>query len=321
MKRLSPSHELIRHRPALLVGEQWSVLVDDLLPELVEAGFHQIGRGIRVEVVNPQFVEFSAEEASLDGAGFRFREESLLGLDPDDPQRGLIAWQGDGDVQGMPGGPCDEFFGGIAPAHAEGRLEDSLSKEVSGKQQENNGGFRPVVKMPAHGGRFPRSRPVRKSRSTRRGFVLLEALASLTTLTVLGLVLLKLSLNILAPRQWIIRQTMTDAYLTFERALAERVPFDDMLAPGSPWPLSTATTINRATTANVEIGRLPGGVPVLGTVTRTRFADPNNLVGDGGTGTEASNPSGMRIFELQSVLTYRVGNRTYAKSRTVVRSQ
>jgi hypothetical protein len=150
---------------------------------------------------------------------------------------------------------------------------------------------------------------------------LLEALASLTTLTVLGLVLLKLSLNILAPRQWIIRQTVTDAYMTFERAYAERIPFDDLVAAGSPWPLSTASAINRATTTNVEIGRLPGGVPILGTVTRTRFADPNNLPADGGTGTAATNPSAMRIYEAQCVLTYRVGNRTYAKSRTVVRSQ
>jgi len=150
---------------------------------------------------------------------------------------------------------------------------------------------------------------------------LLEALASLTTLTILGLVLLKLSLNILAPRQWIIRQTVTDAYMTFERAYAERIPFDDFVAAGSPWPLSTAATINRTTTANVEIGRLPGAIPILGTVTRTRFADPTNLPADGGTGTVATNPSAMKVYELQSVLTFRVGNRTYAKSRTVVRSQ
>lgn len=150
---------------------------------------------------------------------------------------------------------------------------------------------------------------------------MLEALASLTTITVLGLVLLKLSLNILAPRQWTIRQTVSDAYMTFERAYAERVPFDDLVAVGSPWPLSTAAAINRTTISNVEIGRLPGGVPILGTVTRTRFADPNNLPADGGTGTVATNPSAMKIYEVQSVLTYKVGNRTYAKSRTVVRSQ
>ena len=150
---------------------------------------------------------------------------------------------------------------------------------------------------------------------------MLEALASLTTITILGLVLLKISLNILAPRQWIVRQTVTDAYMTFERAYAERIPFGELVAAGSPWPLSTASTINRTTTANVELGRLPGGIPILGTVNRTRFADPNNLPAAGGTGTAATNPSAMQIYEVQSVLTYRVGNRTYAKSRTVVRSQ
>ena len=35
---------------------------------------------------------------------------------------------------------------------------------------------------------------------------------ALSMLTVLGLVLLKLSLNILHPRQWILQQTVTDAY-------------------------------------------------------------------------------------------------------------
>lgn len=146
---------------------------------------------------------------------------------------------------------------------------------------------------------------------------------ALSILTVLGLCLLKLSLNILYPRQWILQQTVTDAYMTYERAYAERIPFENLLAANSPWPAYPAT----ASTA-VETGRLPrllpdfpNGVPIMGTVTRTRVPDPGNYPLDGGTGTVASNPAAMKVWKAQSVLTYTIGNRNYAKSRTVMRSQ
>jgi hypothetical protein len=150
----------------------------------------------------------------------------------------------------------------------------------------------------------------------RRGFVLLEAAMALSLLTVLGLILLKLSLNVLHPRQWTLQQVVTDAYLTYERAYAERIPFEDLLAEESPWPAfpETSSTVT-------EIGRLPGGVPITGTVVRTRIADTNNYPLDGGVGTLESNPAAMKVWKAQSVLTYRVGNKTYAKSRTVLRSQ
>jgi hypothetical protein len=155
----------------------------------------------------------------------------------------------------------------------------------------------------------------------------MEAMMALSLLTVLGLVLLKLSLNILTPRQWILQQVVTDAYMSYERAYAERIPFDSLLAANSPWPASTTSTINKATTV-VEVGRLPAvlpnfpdGVPITGTVTRTRFPDPGNYPIDGGSGTIDTNPAAMKVWKVQSVLTYKVGKRTYAKSRTVLRSQ
>ena len=89
--------------------------------------------------------------------------------------------------------------------------------------------------------------------------VLMEAMVALSILTVLGLVLLKLSLNILHPRQWVLQQTLTDAYMTYERAYAERIPFENLLAGNSPWPAFPTTT-----TTVVEIGRLPGNRPVTG---------------------------------------------------------
>ena len=141
-------------------------------------------------------------------------------------------------------------------------------------------------------------------------------MVALALLTCLGLVLLKLSLNVLHPRQWILGQTLTDAYLTYERAYAERIPFESLLAVNSPWPVFPATSVTA-----VEIGRLPGNVPVTGTVTRTRIADPGNYPLDGGTGTVDSNPAAVKLWKAQSVLTYTIGARTYAKSRTVLRSQ
>lgn len=143
---------------------------------------------------------------------------------------------------------------------------------------------------------------------------------ALSLLVVLGLVMLKISLNILAPRQWMLQQAVTDAYMSYERALAERIPFDSLVASDSPWPASTASTVNKIT-STVEVGRLPGGVPITGTVTRTRLPDPGNYPIDGGTGTVDTNPAAMKVWKVQSVLTYKVGNRSYAKSRTVLRTQ
>ncbi|GAA5127437.1 hypothetical protein JIN84_08695 [Luteolibacter yonseiensis] len=149
---------------------------------------------------------------------------------------------------------------------------------------------------------------------------MVEAMMGLSLLTVLGLVLLKLSLNILHPRQWTLQQSLSDAYMTYERAYAERIPFEDLLAAGSPWPDFAAGTNNTASEV-VNIGKLPGGEVVTAKVTRTRFADPGNYPIDGGGGTVATNPAAMKIWKVQSVLTYKVGNKTYAKSRTVLRSQ
>lgn len=153
--------------------------------------------------------------------------------------------------------------------------------------------------------------------------LLVETMVSLSLLTVLGLVLLKLSLNILHPRQWVLGQTLSDAYLTYERAYAERIPFENLLASNSPWPAfpTTSSTV-------VEIGRLPDnyavtgtGIPVTGTVTRTRIPDPGNYPLDGGTGTVDTNPAAIKVWKAQSVLTYKIGAVNYVKSRTVLRSQ
>lgn len=146
--------------------------------------------------------------------------------------------------------------------------------------------------------------------------LLFESALALSILTVIGLVLLKLSLNVLHPRQSGLQQVLTDAYMTYERAYAERVPFEDLVSTTSPWPVFPATRVE-----TVEIGRLPGNRPVTGTVTRFRIADAANYPIDGGTGTVATNPAAMRTWRVQSIVTYTIGGRPYMKSRTVLRSQ
>jgi hypothetical protein len=145
---------------------------------------------------------------------------------------------------------------------------------------------------------------------------LVEITLALSMLTVIGLFMLKISLDILAPRQWALQQALSDAHMTYERAYAERLPFDSLLANDSPWPAFP----NTASSA-VEIGRLPGGTPVTGTIHRTRLPDAENHPVDGGNGDETNNPAAMKVWKVQSVLTYQIGGRSYAKSRTVIRSQ
>ena len=59
----------------------------------------------------------------------------------------------------------------------------------------------------------------------------------------------------------------------------------------------------------------------MGSVTRTRIPDPQNYPIDGGSGDTSTNPAAMKIWRVQSVVTYRIGDKPYAKSRSVVRSQ
>jgi hypothetical protein len=146
--------------------------------------------------------------------------------------------------------------------------------------------------------------------------VLIEATYALTFLTGLSLVLLKLAMNVTAPRQWTLQQTITDAYLTYEKAYAQRLPFSDLLAGSSPWP---AYPVKSELT--VELGKLPGGRPIEAKVIRTRLPDDDNFPLDGGTGTIETNPAGMKVWKFQSLLVYEIGGRQYVKSRTVVRSQ
>ncbi|MEM9281980.1 MAG: hypothetical protein AAGA96_09150 [Verrucomicrobiota bacterium] len=148
----------------------------------------------------------------------------------------------------------------------------------------------------------------------QRGSALIEIAVSYGTLVTVGMLTLKAAINTTSSQTWTVRQTMSDAYMTRETALASRIPFDDITTTGSLWSLYPSVT-----TSNVVIGKMPGGNNVTAELHRTRIPDPNNLTSAGGTGTDATNPSGTEAWKLQSLIVYEVGDKKYVKTRTTLR--
>lgn len=313
MKREFAGGELILFRPFLLVGGECAPFAGEFAAEGGELRFDGIGGFSRLAEVDGDFEELAIEEASFDGASFGVGDGAVFGLDFEDSKVGLITGEGNVKVHGMSFPPDYQFLRRIPPAEAEGRGEDILG--LAGESQWEGGGEEGDVEKKPHGSSFGRVRRNRKLRP-RRGSFLVEAAISLAVLTALGLILLKLSLNVTLPRQWTMMQSLTDSYVSFEKAYAQRISFAQLTGEDSPWPTSPTTR-----TTTVEIGRLPGGVPVEATVVRMKVADTNNLPSKGGTGTAVTNPAGLEVWKLISVVRYEVGERTYVKSRTVVRSQ
>jgi hypothetical protein len=159
-------------------------------------------------------------------------------------------------------------------------------------------------------------RPIRHRRRLERGSALIEISMSYAVLVAVALLSLRASVNATSGQTWTVRQAMSDAFITRESAMASRIPFADLIGPSSPWPRSP--TVSSTT---VTMGRLPGGALVTGTLYRTRIPDSNNLPAAGGTGTATSNPGGTEAWQLQSILSYTTSNRTYVKSRTVLRTR
>ena len=144
----------------------------------------------------------------------------------------------------------------------------------------------------------------------------METTIGLGGLVVVSLLLLKAAMTATTAQRWTIIQGMTDAYMTRETATSKRVPFDEIVEVDSRWPIYPEID-----TETVEIGKLPGGLSVVGVVRRTRIPNASNLASAGGGGTTETNPSKMEVWSLQSLLSYELSGRTYVKSRTVVRSR
>ena len=326
MKRLGSSHKLIADNAPLLVRFQLALFKRDLFSEFFKSLLHRRGGSLRIDIMDRNFVKPAVQKFCFDRRSWGTWQQSILRLYTNLPQSWLLAGNENTEVERLRLGPSDQLFRRITPTQSEGRLKNSLGTQVcSGESDKCRskkqglaawfGGRNP------HAGSLTQSISFRKPRRALRGFALIEATMAMTLLSVTGLLLLNLSLNVIQPRQYVLHQILSDSYLTFERSWAERIPFESLVAPGSPWPDNTA--IPAVSTEVVEIGRLPGDRAVTGTVTRTRFRDANNILPGGavGGGTEATNPASMQVWQVQSILRYEISGRTYVKSRTVIRAQ
>jgi len=148
----------------------------------------------------------------------------------------------------------------------------------------------------------------------QRGSALIEISLSYATLVIVALLTLKASVNATSNQAWTVKQSMSDAFIMQETALASRIPFSEVTGTSSLWANSPGIT-----TSTVTIGKLPGGQPVTATIHRTRIPDSNNLAAGGGVGTLTTNPAESEAWKLQSLLVYTVGERNYVKSRTFLR--
>lgn len=149
-----------------------------------------------------------------------------------------------------------------------------------------------------------------QARSSRRtGSLLVEVSVAMGLATMLALVLMRASMISISSNQWTIMQTLTDAYLTRETALANRTAFADVIASGSAWP-NQALDIPPVSEQTVTLGKLPGGKAVTGVLKRCRVAE-----------TPQGSAMPLAIWRLHSVLVYQVGDEVYSKSRSVLRVQ
>jgi hypothetical protein len=322
MKSLSSSHEMIFNSLALLIGKKRAVFPGDLFFNIFKTFFHYLRGYGRILIMNGHLKQSTMEEFPFSGGGEGIGQRSLRSADFDDAQFGLFARNVDGEVERVSIGPAHPFFRRIPPVHSKGWLQKFLSLKHAETEQKPNAG-EAANRFSCHefGGSGCRCslgglNPFRKPRSACSGMALVEATAALSLLTVVGLILFTLVMNVVTPRQYALQQVLSNAYLTFERAKAERIPFDTLMADDSPWPIFPETAKE-----DVEIGKLPGGRPVKGQVIRTRYADETNFPIDGGSGTEQTNPAAMKVWRVQSVLRYNISQRTYMKSRTVIRAQ
>lgn len=139
---------------------------------------------------------------------------------------------------------------------------------------------------------------------------MLEVSMAMGLAAILALVMMKGSLLAVAGNQWTIMEALTDAFLTHETALANRIPLADLVSPNSLWPDSVNDSPSTAQ-QTVSLGKLYGGRQVNGQLIRYRLTET----------PEAQDETGLSVWRLHSVLSYTIGDHTYVKSRTTLRSQ
>lgn len=146
--------------------------------------------------------------------------------------------------------------------------------------------------------------------SLRQGGVLVEVSIAMGLAAVVALIVMRASLLALSNNQWTIMQTLTDAFLTRETALSNRVPVTDLTASNSAWPdrSSDDPPIRQQT---IELGKLAGGKPVTATLARFR----TNETAPGASETP------IEVWRLYSVLYYNIDGKEYFKSRSTLRTR
>jgi len=186
--------------------------------------------------------------------------------------------------------------------------------------------------------------PNEKHPGTRSGTMIIEMTVALGLLSAIAYILLQGTLHVLPPRQWVIMQNVTDAYLTYEEAYAKRISFEELDSNADSWPIFPDTS-----STFVVIGKSPGMGKLLGIdapaserditceLVRTRTAHDNLPDVSVDLGTKGVNPTAiqtaeylselsnnaakMETWKLQSHLKYSIGGKDYVKSRTVVRTR
>ncbi len=140
--------------------------------------------------------------------------------------------------------------------------------------------------------------------------MLVEVSLGMGLASALALILMKASLLALGNNQWTIMQTLTDACLTRETALSHRVPMADLTGPASAWPDEAVDDPPRSVQV-VSLGKTSGGYAVTATLTRFRVNET----------PPADTDTGIAVWRLHSVLTYKIGSDSYVKSRSTLRVQ
>jgi len=312
-------HTFERLPASFCTKAQWPVPLGENSFQLREPSTDKSTLSSRISVVESDLKKPAINEASFKLGRFMTRQGPLgRGY-----QQNLQARVGrrcfNGLVEAGAQSPFNEAIGRVPPLQPERRKQ-----RLSGVQEDNPVNEDSADKEPTHShpqtttNRFQfkfistRSQLVR----SKRGSVLVEAIIALSLLLVVSLVILKGTMNILAPRQWTMVQNVSDAYLSYEKAFAQRIPFESLTGSSSPWPVYPAKSEDLVT-----LGTLPGGRTLTGNVIRTRIPDGNNLPAFGGEATKATNPAEMQTWILQSHVTYKISGRDYVKSRTIVRTQ
>ena len=147
---------------------------------------------------------------------------------------------------------------------------------------------------------------MKNRRSSNRGSSLVEVTVGLVILIGMAVAGLVTIISALRSQQWAVKQTLADATIGVDEALAKRYPFNDIDTSGL-WPTYPAVATQQESLGKMydstNVGR-----EVFGTAARTKrlFVDPN---------------SGLTSYQLETYLQFTVFEQPYFKVRKVVRTQ